>query len=159
MEWVTFVPGILAALLAVIGIPIAIRRRKQESPLKLEQFLSHIQALKIEASLLEKGSAPELPGTGQNWGQKSEGLLAVRNRNYEYINIVSVSSQYGVMYYLDYLVTPDILELRNIAAAGELIVRSALIRKESRGLHYTLDYPDMQEDAADTVIEDRPGGH
>ncbi|MFO7870096.1 MAG: L-aspartate oxidase [Kiritimatiellia bacterium] len=62
-------------------------------------------------------------------------------------------------YYLDYLVTPDILELRNIAAVGELIVRSALARKESRGLHYTLDYPQTLEKAAATVIEDEPGGH
>jgi L-aspartate oxidase len=57
-------------------------------------------------------------------------------------------------YYLDYLVTADILELRNIAAVGELIVRSARMREESRGLHYTLDHPDLLPDAVDTVIAD-----
>ncbi len=63
-------------------------------------------------------------------------------------------------YYLDYLVTPDILELRNIADVGELIIRSAQIRKESRGLHYTLDYPDRDNGGGvhDTVIQDLPGG-
>jgi L-aspartate oxidase len=64
-------------------------------------------------------------------------------------------------YYLDYLVTPDILELRNIADVGELIIRSAQLRKESRGLHYTLDH--LQRDATrgahDTVIRDAPGWH
>ncbi len=55
-------------------------------------------------------------------------------------------------YYLDYLVTPDMLELRNIAAVAELIVKSAMQRKESRGLHYTLDYPEMMDEAKDTVI-------
>jgi len=61
-------------------------------------------------------------------------------------------------YYLDYLVTADILELRNIAAVGELIIRSALIRKESRGLHYTLDYPEKDESQkVDTVIADEVG--
>jgi L-aspartate oxidase len=62
-------------------------------------------------------------------------------------------------YYLDYLVTPDILELRNIADVGELIVRAAQIRKESRGLHYTIDYPDRNDQAErhDTVIRDKPG--
>jgi L-aspartate oxidase len=60
-------------------------------------------------------------------------------------------------YYLDYLVTADILELRNIAAVGELIVRSALQRRESRGLHYTLDYPDMLPETADTTIMDKAG--
>ena len=63
-------------------------------------------------------------------------------------------------YYFDYLVTPDLLELRNIAAVGELIIRSAIHRCESRGLHYTLDYP--QKNPAlpprDTVICDLPGG-
>ncbi len=44
-------------------------------------------------------------------------------------------------YYFAYLVTPDTLELRNLAVCAELIVRSAQRRHESRGLHHTLDYP------------------
>lgn len=64
-------------------------------------------------------------------------------------------------YYLDYLVTSDILELRNITAVAELIIRSAQSRKESRGLHYTLDYPepDTSTKPRDTVIADRAGSH
>lgn len=64
-------------------------------------------------------------------------------------------------YYLDYLVTADILELRNIAAVGELIVRSAKLRRESRGLHYTLDHPERNDRRCrkDTVIRDPPGDH
>jgi L-aspartate oxidase len=62
-------------------------------------------------------------------------------------------------YYLNYLVTDDILELRNIAAVGELIIRSAMARKESRGLHYTLDHPEKLPVAEDTVIVGPSGGH
>jgi L-aspartate oxidase len=61
-------------------------------------------------------------------------------------------------YYFDYLVNPDILELRNIADVAELIVRSAQARKESRGLHYTLDYPESSADSQNTVIADVAGG-
>jgi L-aspartate oxidase len=55
-------------------------------------------------------------------------------------------------YYFRYLVTPDTLELRNLAVCAELIVRSARKRRESRGLHYTLDYPRMSDKVRQTVI-------
>ena len=55
-------------------------------------------------------------------------------------------------YYFRYLVTPDTLELRNLAVCAELIVKSAQRRHESRGLHYTLDYPRMAKRAKGTVL-------
>ncbi len=55
-------------------------------------------------------------------------------------------------YYGSFLVTTDLIELRNLLQSAELIVRSALARHESRGLHYTLDYPETDEVARDTVL-------
>ncbi|MEZ4470283.1 MAG: L-aspartate oxidase [bacterium] len=57
-------------------------------------------------------------------------------------------------YYWDFRVSSDLLELRNLALVAGLIVRSALRRKESRGLHYTTDYPERDgRFATDTVLE------
>jgi L-aspartate oxidase len=55
-------------------------------------------------------------------------------------------------YYKNFRVTPDLIELRNLVEVADLIIRSALSRHESRGLHYTLDYPDLLPKPVDTVL-------
>jgi L-aspartate oxidase len=55
-------------------------------------------------------------------------------------------------YYKHFRVTPDLIELRNLVEVADLIIRSALSRHESRGLHYTLDFPEADAKAKDTVL-------
>jgi L-aspartate oxidase len=55
-------------------------------------------------------------------------------------------------YYGHFRVTPDLIELRNLLQTADLIVRSALHRHESRGLHFTLDYPETLAVAVDTIL-------
>lgn len=55
-------------------------------------------------------------------------------------------------YYANFRVTPDLIELRNLVEVADLIVRSALRRRESRGLHFTRDYPKTLTQPRDTVL-------
>ena len=50
------------------------------------------------------------------------------------------------------IISSDLIELRNLIYIAEIIITSALARKESRGLHYNLDYPKMNDEAKDTII-------
>jgi L-aspartate oxidase len=56
-------------------------------------------------------------------------------------------------YYVTHKVTNDNLELRNLALVSDLIIACAIARKESRGLHFTSDYPDMAENPVDTILD------
>ncbi|MDF1613930.1 L-aspartate oxidase [Desulfurivibrio dismutans] len=95
-----------------------------------------------------------------NWDQ-------IRRLMWNYVGIVRsekrlhlIQEQLGPIlaevesHYQDYLLTPDLVELRNIALIAQLIVRCALSRKESRGLHYLSDHPqaDDQHWKKDTII-------
>ena len=55
-------------------------------------------------------------------------------------------------YYQNFKVSNNLLELRNLVQVAELIIHCAMQRKESRGLHYTLDYPELSEEIKTTIL-------
>jgi len=96
-----------------------------------------------------------------NWDQ-------VRQLMWDYVGIVRRTKRLELMqtrlgwmlkeikeHFYDYLLTPDLVELRNLAVVADLIVQSASRRKESRGLHYILDYPEKnnREYGIDTILQ------
>jgi L-aspartate oxidase len=56
-------------------------------------------------------------------------------------------------YYRHFRVSNNLLELRNLTMVAELIIKSAMRRKESRGLHYTLDYPEQAAHSSPTILK------
>ena len=79
------------------------------------------------------------------------GIVRTDKRLMRALRRIELLKQEIADYYGHFRVTSDLLELRNLIIAAELIVKSAMQRKESRGLHYTLDYPYLATVARNTI--------
>jgi L-aspartate oxidase len=91
------------------------------------------------------------------------GIVRTNKRLERALHRVQLLKQEINDYYGNYKVSPDLLELRNLVVVADLIIRSAMQRKESRGLHFTLDYPESSENCRsatlltpDTEVTDAP---
>ena len=104
MDWSNILVSVITFLVLAVGIPLALIKRKKGGPQTAEQFLQYLKQIGVRASLAEKGLDEEKVGVDRSFMQRSEGLIRVEGRNIDYINISSVTSQYGVNYFLDYLV-------------------------------------------------------
>lgn len=84
------------------------------------------------------------------------GIVRTTKRLERAMHRVKLLQQEIQEYYSNFRVSNNLLELRNLVQVAELIIRCALERKESRGLHYTLDFPALDDNAGTTIIAPKP---
>ena len=94
----------------------------------------------------------------QNWDELRQtmwnyvGIVRTTKRLERALNRIQMLKSEITEYYQDYHVSKNLIELRNLVLVSEMIVRCAMQRKESRGLHYTLDYPELSNELRKTIL-------
>ncbi len=175
VEGITSIPGLYAiGEVACTGLHGANRLASNsllEAIVMAHALADHLSTKKVPEHFAESHIPPWHPGkaapsdeavvVAHNWAE-------VRTCMWDYVGIVRTDKRLERaarrirnlrheirQYYFDYLVTADSLELRNITDVAALIVDSAIRRRESRGLHTTLDCPDKLALPHDTILEGR----
>ena len=126
----------------------------------------------IRSQLTERVELPEIPVWDESQVTDSDEDVIIshnwdelRRFMWDYVGIVrstkrlqrakhrvDMLQQEITEYYSNYKIGRDLLELRNLALVADLIIRSSMLRQESRGLHYTLDYPDAGPELRDSIL-------
>ncbi|WP_163169776.1 L-aspartate oxidase [Acinetobacter schindleri] len=139
----------------------------------LECFVYGMSAAKhIQENFKVDQSVPEVPAWDdsqvtnpdedvvilQNWDELRQtmwnyvGIVRTTKRLERALHRIEMLKKEITEYYQDYQVSKNLIELRNLVLVSEMIVRCAMQRKESRGLHYTLDYPEQLPELRKTVL-------
>ena len=130
MDWDSIVT-IVFGILIVAGLPLALRSLKKGGQKKLDELCRHLQGIRVKASALERDTSQEKLGQRRSWGQKLVGTIKLTDRNVDSINVVGVATQYGVNYFLDYLV-------RSYSSIGRQKKKTRMTRKKSSVLSRTV---------------------
>ncbi|TCH65434.1 L-aspartate oxidase [Acinetobacter sp. ANC 4862] len=139
----------------------------------LECFVYGMSAAKhIESKFNTQYKSPDVPAWDdsqvmnpdedvvilQNWDELRQtmwnyvGIVRTTKRLERALHRIEMLKREITEYYQDYQVSKNLIELRNLVLVSEMIVRCAMERKESRGLHYTLDYPELGPELRKTIL-------
>jgi len=101
MDW-SDILGIIMAIAVAVGLPLALHSRQKGGQKKAEELCQHLAGMGIKAY---PGKAEIGEGkVKRSRSEKSLGVIEVKQRNIDWINIIGVASQYGANYFVDYLV-------------------------------------------------------
>ncbi|HEU0265072.1 MAG TPA: L-aspartate oxidase [Geobacterales bacterium] len=140
-------------------------RLASNSLLEAAVYATHAARHAVEVLASETFTSPDIPEWDSGTATDSDEMVVVsqnwdeiRRFMWNYVGIVRSTKRLEralsrirliqdeiAEYYWNFTVTSDLIELRNIATVAELIVLCAQARKESRGLHYTIDYPERDD--------------
>ena len=123
MEWSSIISVIVAAV-AAIGLPLALKKRKKDSPQLVEQLLHHLHEIGVKVSLVEDGTEAQA-GVRRSRAERAEGVIKLQGSQVDYIRVTSVTSQYGVKYFLDYLVVSPEYASRSQRRKTKLVRKKA----------------------------------
>jgi hypothetical protein len=103
MEWSNIIPALIAFLTAFL-LPFIFSKRKKESTKKIKNYSQDLSKIGIDFEKIEKDDERIQFVKKLSFGQKAEGIFKLPNRNIDYIFLISVTTQYGVNYFLEYIV-------------------------------------------------------
>ena len=124
-EWIQKLSSYIPLLLFLI-LPVVLNKLKKNTAPEIDELCQHLQGIGIKASIAEIGNDKCKIGLRRRFStQKSEGLVELRNRNVDSLNMVAASNQYGKDYYIDYLV-------KNSTMVGNRVPRKTkLVRRKN----------------------------
>lgn len=127
---------------------------------QIATVISHVEPVAVpEWDTSHVSTASEDVLVSHNWDELRRcmwnyvGIVRSNERLYRAAQRIHFLADEVNGYYKKYPIHTNLIELRNLLLVSDLIVRSALKRKESRGLHYTVDYPDSLEQVKSTILQ------
>ena len=103
MEWGKLIPAVIAIVTAFI-LPIIFSKKNKEGAKKKKDYSINLDEFGIKFEKIEKDDERISFVKKLSWGQKAEGIFAVKGKNIDYIFLISIASQYGTNYSLEFIV-------------------------------------------------------
>jgi len=103
MKWSQILPAVVAFLTAFL-LPFIFSKRKKDHEKKIKNYSQNLRDVGIDFETIGKDDPRVHFIKKLSWGHKAEGIFALKGKNIDYIFLISVTSQYGVNYFLEYIV-------------------------------------------------------